>query len=161
MDFRKTNLLIPWFPQIEYMFWLRRDWLQASHSNRDPKTAMLFLIIHSVTDFTHLHRDNRDKITCMFIALSSGSLKIKQASTYKIVKTQKHSISASYLKFTVLTWIYASASCFDAFTRNFDTDGFSNLRAQLKSNKIFYIIINSFTLFNCRPAIKNKDYITR
>lgn len=42
-----------------------------------------------------------------------------------------------------------------------DTDSFLNLRAQLKSNKIFYIIINSFTLFNCRPAIKNKDYITR
>lgn len=42
-----------------------------------------------------------------------------------------------------------------------DIANFSNLRAQLKSNKIFYVIINSFTLFNCRPAIKNKDYITR
>lgn len=27
----------------------------------------------------------------------------------------------------------------------------TNLRAQLESNKIFNIIINPFTLFNCRP----------
>lgn len=37
----------------------------------------------------------------------------------------------------------------------------SDLRAQLKSNKIFYVIINSFTLFNGRPAIKNKDHTTK
>lgn len=27
----------------------------------------------------------------------------------------------------------------------------TNLRAQLESNKIFNVIINSFTLLNCRP----------
>lgn len=41
-----------------------------------------------------------------------------------------------------------------------NTVNFSNLRAQLKSNKIFYVVINSFALLNCRPAIKNTDYIT-
>lgn len=123
---------------------------------------MLFLSILSVIDFTHLNRKNHNQVTCLFTALSSVSLKIKQATKHKIVKTQKHSKSASYLKFTVLTWIYAPfihALIHSQETSN--TDGFSNLRAQLKSNKIFYVIINSFTLFNCRPAIKNKDNITR
>lgn len=49
----------------------------------------------------------------------------------------------------------------DSFTEPSEIVNFSNLRAQLKSNKIFNVIINSFTLFNCRPAIKNKDCITR
>lgn len=139
------------------MFWLRRYWLQASHLNRDPKAAMLFLIIPSVTDFTHLNRKNCVEVTCLFIALSSGSLKIKQATKQWKLKSTVY--QHPYLKFTVLTWIYASALIHSQETS--DTDSFSNLRAQLKSNKIFYVIINSFTLFNCRPAIKNKNYISR
>lgn len=118
-DLRKTTLLIPWLPPFESMDWLRRDWLWASHLNRDPKAALLFLMIPSVTHFTHPNRKNCDKVTCLLIALPSGTLKIKQATKHKTVKTHKHSISASYSKFTVLTWIFASASCFDSFTRNF------------------------------------------
>lgn len=119
MDFRRTTLLIARFPPFEYTYWLRKDWLWASHLNRDPKAALLFLMIPSVTHFTHLNRKNPDKVTCLFIALPSGSLKTKQATKHKTVKTKKHSMSASDSKFTVLTWIYASASCFDSFTRNF------------------------------------------
>lgn len=52
--------------------------------------------------------------------------------------------------------IYANVLVNKIYNKKYDTV-LSNLRAKLKSNKIFNIIINSFTLFNSKPEIQKKD----
>lgn len=111
-------------------------------------------------DFLHVHRKHCDKVTHLFIVLFSGSLKMK---SHQAQNTENSiALYISFLHDICNVHMNLCSICFVMlwFTHNvvrtFDIVNFWNLRAQLKSNKVFYVIINSFTLFNCRPAIKKK-----
>lgn len=91
----------------------------------------------------------------------------KKETSPQTSSTENSKFSVSILRevYSVHTNHAASAQprsdSFTMYSEPSEIVTFSNLRAQLKSNKIFNVVINSFTLFNCRPAIKNKDCITR
>lgn len=87
--------------ELIYIFWLRKEWLPISPLNKSLKAELshyssspLLLTFHILIGRT---------VRGLFVALFSGSLKIKQAMKYKTLKIQ------SWKSFAVMTPDISSA----------------------------------------------------